>query len=82
MIDTHKFVTDLEKTGFTKQQAETIAGVAKDLQDTAELVTKKDLELALARELAPIGETLRLHTWALNIMVGGIVALVLKAFFL
>jgi hypothetical protein len=42
----------------------------------AELVTKKDLQI----ELAPLKMDLTLIKWMLGLLLGGVVALVLKAF--
>lgn len=49
MIDTNGIVKKLEAKGFSRSQAEGITEALKEL-DTANLVTKADLELALARQ--------------------------------
>ena len=59
------------------QQAEAIADAVKEAQGEADLVTKKDLQI----ELAPIKSDLLLFKWMIGIVLGGIIALVLKAFF-
>jgi hypothetical protein len=43
----------------------------------ADLVTKKDLQI----ELAPIKSDLLLLKWMIGLVLGGIVALILRAFF-
>lgn len=48
-LDTHKFVQLLEKKGFTREQAEGLVEAVKEI-DASELVTKKDLQLALQKQ--------------------------------
>ncbi len=76
-FDTHKFIRKLEAAGLSMQQAEAIADAVKEAQGEADLVTKKDLQI----ELAPIKSDLLLAKWMTGIVLGGIIALVLKAFF-
>lgn len=76
-FDTHKFIRKLEAAGLSIQQAEAIADAVKEAQGEADLVTKKDLQI----ELAPIKSDLLLLKWMIGLMIGGIIALVLKAFF-
>ncbi len=76
-FDTHKFIRKLEAAGLSIQQAEAIADAVKEAQGEADLVTKKDLQI----ELAPIKSDLLLFKWMIGIVLGGIIALVLKAFF-
>lgn len=59
------------------QQAEAIADAVKEAQGEADLVTKKDLQI----ELTPIKSDLLLAKWMTGLMLGGIIVLVLKAFF-
>ncbi|HJX11429.1 MAG: DUF1640 domain-containing protein [Deltaproteobacteria bacterium] len=76
-FDTHKFIRKLEAAGLSIQQAEAIADAVKEAQGEADLVTKKDLQI----ELAPIKSDLLLFKWMIGLVLGGIIALVLKAFF-
>jgi hypothetical protein len=49
VVDTNGIVKKLEEKGFSRTQAEGITEALKEL-DTAHIVTKTDLELALAAE--------------------------------
>ena len=60
--------------------AEAIAAAYCDASNDQELVTKKDLKLELQTELAPIKVELQIHKYLLGIVIGGIIALVMKAF--
>ena len=76
-FDTLKFVKKLEASGISAQQAEAIAEAYRDASNDQELVTKKDLQL----ELAPMKADLQINKWMNGLMLGGIIALILKAFF-
>lgn len=76
-FDTLKFVKKLEASGINAQQAEAIAEAYRDASNDQELVTKKDLQI----ELAPMKADLQMNKWMNGIMLGGIIALILKAFF-
>jgi len=69
-FDTLKFVKTLKESGFDEKQAEAIAAAYRDASADQELVTKKDLQV----ELAPIKVML-------GVVMGGIIALIIKAFF-
>ena len=69
-FDTLKFVKTLKASGIDEKQAEAIAAAYRDASNDQELVTKKDLQV----ELAPIKVML-------GVVMGGIVALIMKAFF-
>jgi hypothetical protein len=69
-FDTLKFVKTLEASGIEAKQAEAIASAYRDASNDQELVTKKDLQI----EIAPL-------KIMLGIVVGGIIALIMKAFF-
>lgn len=69
-FDTLKFVKTLEASGIDAKQAEAIAAAYRDASNDQELVTKKDLQI----EIAPL-------KIMLGIVVGGIIALIMKAFF-
>jgi hypothetical protein len=49
VIDTNNIVKKLEQRGFSRVQAEGITDALKEL-DTSKLVTKSDLEIALANQ--------------------------------
>jgi hypothetical protein len=53
VIDTNGIIKKLEARGFSRAQAEGITEALKEL-DTATLVTKSDLELALAHQTVTI----------------------------
>lgn len=69
-FDTLKFVKTLEASGIKAKQAEVIAAAYRDASNDQELVTKKDLPI----EIAPL-------KIMLGIVMGGIIALIMKAFF-
>lgn len=69
-FDTLRFVKTLKESGFDEKQAEAIAAAYRDASADQELVTKKDLQV----ELAPIKVML-------GVVMGGIIALIMKAFF-
>ncbi|MCX7192381.1 MAG: DUF1640 domain-containing protein [Proteobacteria bacterium] len=69
-FDTLKFVKTLEASGIKSLEAEAIATAYRDASNDQELVTKKDLQI----ELAPIKVML-------GVIMGGIVALIVKTFF-
>jgi len=76
-FDTLKFVETLEDAGLERKQAIAIASAVRDSHDAADLITKKDLEIALA----PLRSELILLKWMVGAVLGGIVALMLKSFF-
>ena len=80
-FDTLKFVKTLEASGIEPSHAEAMAAAYRDAANDQELVTKKDLKFELQVELAPIKLELQIHKYMLGIVLGGIIALVLKAFF-
>jgi len=50
----------------------------RDAQNDAELVTKKDLQI----ELAPLKGDLLLLKWMVGLLLGGVLPLILRSFFL
>jgi len=80
-FDTLKFVEALKKCGFDDEKAKGIANAYQGAVADQELLTKMDLELTLQKELTPIKMELQMHKYMLGIVLGGIVALILKAFF-
>ena len=69
-LDTLKFVQTLEAGGMNVEQAEAIAVAYREASNDQELITKKDLQI----ELAPIKVMA-------GVIMGGVVALIMKAFF-
>lgn len=69
-FDTLQFVETLRESGVDDKQAKAFVMAYKNATADQELVTKKDLQV----ELAPIKVML-------GVVMGGIVALIMKAFF-
>ncbi len=93
-FDTLKFVEKLEKSGLPREQAAAIAEAQKDAfaesldsmlasrQDMTNLGKQIDkIESTLRLELADIRKEQAVQRWMLTVTVGGIVALIIKAFF-
>ena len=76
-FDTLKFVKTLEASGIDAKQAEAMAAAYRDAANDQELVTKRDLQI----ELAPLKAELQVMKWMSGLIMGGVIALVLKAFF-
>jgi hypothetical protein len=76
-FDTLKFVKTLEAGGMAATQAEAIAAAYRDASSDQQLVTKQDMEI----ELAPIKAELQVMKWMNSLVLGGIIVLILKAFF-
>ena len=76
-FDTLKFVERLKGAGIPEEQAKALAEAFKEAQGEAELVTKKDLQI----ELAPRKADLTLVKWMLGLVLGGVLALILRVFF-
>ena len=71
-FDTHRFVRRLQEAGFNEKQAEGLTEAMRSAIDESELVTKKDLQIALA----PINADLNLVKW----MLGAVLALAIANF--
>lgn len=80
-FDTLKFVETLKKSGFDDEKAKGIATAYQDAAADQELLTKTDLELVLQKELTPMKMELQVHKYMLGMVLGGIIALIMKAFF-
>ncbi|MEW5892258.1 MAG: coiled-coil domain-containing protein [Pseudomonadota bacterium] len=76
-FDTHQFVRKLREQGFSEGQAEALVEALSKVHEDAELLSKKDLKI----ERAPIQSDIHLIKWMMGLMLGGVTALVLKAFF-
>ena len=77
-FDTLKFTKKLKEAGFAEDQAEAMVDAFLEATSEADLATKKDLQI----ELAPIKADITLIKWMLGLILGGIMALILRAFFL
>jgi hypothetical protein len=61
--------------GFDRAQAEAVVRAIAEAQD--ELITRKDLEIALA----PLKTDLALLKWGVGLVIAGVAAQIMKAFF-
>jgi hypothetical protein len=73
-VDSEKLADRLKTAGFTPEQAEAVVRVIAEAQD--ELVTKKDLEIALA----PLRADVQLLKWMMGFVLAGVVGILLKLF--
>jgi hypothetical protein len=83
-FDTHKFVRRLKEAGFQEIQAEAISEAFQEASGEAEFATRRDidrLEAKLDRLETKLAGEMMLIKWMLGILLGGIIALILKAFF-
>jgi hypothetical protein len=87
-LDTLKVVKTLQASGMPEAQAEAVLAVMREATDTADLVTRKDLQIELQKELAPIKTEIAsvkadivLLKWMMGVGVASSLALVAKAFF-
>lgn len=74
-FDTLDLVDRLKTAGFQAEHAEAVVRVIAKSQD--ELVTKRDLQI----ELAPLRADLLLIKWMLGLLLGGMVAILVRMFF-
>ena len=82
-FDTHKFVKDLESAGVPPSQAEAFVRAQQEILSQAldsTLATRSDIE-RVERKLIEFEGEFKAVKWMLGIIVGGIVMLVLRAFF-
>ena len=78
-FDSPKLSDKLKTAGFTPEQAETVVRVIAEAQD--DLVTKKDLDAALApikTDLAVLKSEASQAKWMLGLVIGGIIAVLVK----
>lgn len=83
-FDTLKFVEKLKSAGIPEEQAKAISEAFRDASGDADLATKRDireLELKIETRFEQIRGELTLLKWMLGILLGGMIALVLKAYF-
>ena len=82
-FDTLELVDKLKSAGFVQEQAEAVVRVIADAQQ--DLVTRAYLDHALQREFAsqlgPIRTELAVLKWMMGVVIGGLVALIIKGFF-
>ena len=64
-FDSLKLSDRLKASGFTAEQAETVVRVIAEAQD--DLVTKKDLQLALEQAISPARADLLVLKWAVGL---------------
>ncbi|MDP1523461.1 MAG: DUF1640 domain-containing protein [Methylotenera sp.] len=76
-FDTHKFVQKLKEAGFDEKQAEGLTEAMRSAIDESELVTKKDLQIALA----PISADLNLIKWMMGALIAVAIANFAKQYF-
>lgn len=82
-FDTHEFVKKLKSAVFSESQAEAVAEAQRDSLAQAldsQLATKADVSRLELKLIEHEGE-FKLIKWMLGIILGGVIALVLKAFF-
>jgi hypothetical protein len=79
-FDTLEHIKKLKAVGFTDAQAEAQTGLIVNLIET-QVVTREYLNSRLQIELAPIKADSVLLKWMMSIVLGGIMTLILKAFF-
>jgi hypothetical protein len=78
-FDTLELVDKLKSAGFVQEQAEAVVRVIADAQE--DLVTRAYLDQALQRELSPIRTEIAVLKWMMGVVIGGLVALIIKGFF-
>ena len=77
-FDTLRLVDKLKSAGIPPDQAEAVVRVIAEPQD--ELVTREHLDNTLDRALAPVRTELAVLKWMIGVVIGGVVALIIKAF--
>ena len=78
-FDSLKISDKLKASGFTAEQAEAVVRVIAEAQD--ELVTKKDLDVALSPlkiDLAVLKAEINQIKWMLGFVIGGLIAVLAK----
>ena len=82
-FDTHKYIKTLEGSGVSEIQAEAFSVAQKEAMSEvmdSSLATKDDIH-RLELEMRKLEMLLVVMTWMLGTVIGGIVALIVKAFF-
>ncbi|PZP51281.1 MAG: DUF1640 domain-containing protein, partial [Azospira oryzae] len=74
----------LQQAGVSEAQAEAIVDAFREAYGEAELATKQDLralEMKLEARFEALKGEMTLIKWMLGLLLGGVLALILKAFF-
>lgn len=82
-FDTHKYIKTLEGSGISEIQAEAFSVAQKEAMSEvmgSSLATKDDIH-RLELEMRKLEMQLVVMKWMLGTVIGGIVALIVKAFF-
>ncbi len=85
-FDTLKYANRLKSVGVPDKQAEAMAEMQaevfdKNLEDIATKRDLKELELRMAADMAKIHGELATMRWGIAVIVGGVIALIVKTFF-
>jgi len=83
-FDTLQFVKTLEASGIESKQAEGIAAAYRVASADQNVLTKPDLQMELVplkAELATVKAELASVKWMTGMVMGGVVALIVKSFF-
>jgi len=75
-FDTLKFVKTLQSSGMPAAQAEAVSTAMRDAHNAADLVTRKDLDLALA----PVHNKLGLLQWMTTATFAGVGVILARLF--
>jgi hypothetical protein len=78
-FDTLELVEKLKSAGFVQEQAEAVVRVIAGAQE--DVVTRAYLDHALQRELSPVRTEIAVLKWMMGVVIGGLVALIIKGFF-
>ena len=86
-FDTLKFVETLKASGFDEPQAKGMAVAIQEVQKSNldEVATKSDLrelKLEIAADMAKVHGEMAVIKWMMGVQMAGVMALVLKSFFL
>jgi hypothetical protein len=83
-FDTLKFVEKLKAAGVPEGQAKAMSEAFQEAQGELDVATKRDLkelELKIETRFEGVRGELMLIKWMLGLLLGGVLALILKAFF-
>ena len=78
-FDTLELVEKLKAAGMEQKQAEAVVRTIAEAQET--LVSRDYFDHKLDKVLAPIYTDLAVLKWMMGVLLGGVLSLVLKAFF-
>jgi hypothetical protein len=83
-FDTLKFVEKLKAAGIPEAQAKAMSEAFQEARGEPDVATKRDLEeleLKIETRFERVRGELTLIKWMLGLLLGGVLALILKAFF-